>query len=87
MSERTRIKLKIQIMLLGQLMRFLNWHNKRWDRYFEMKKWNKWYDTFVHVKEMEKEDRVLILTVLPYKDLEEAITWQQWTHVLTGEEF
>jgi len=79
-------KLDIQIAMLEKLKRFFDWHERRWKAYFLMKKWDRWYDTFVHMKEMDKSDRTMILSVLPYKDLEEAMTMKQWSHVINGGE-
>ena len=79
-------KLDIQIAMLGQLKRFFDWHERRWNAWFEKRKWDRWFATFEHMKEMEKTERVMILSVLPYKDLEEAMDWKQWSHVINGGE-
>ena len=69
--------LRWKILVYGQITCFFKWHNKRWDAYYEMKKFDKFHNTLVHVKTMDESDRSLILWGIPIKELKEAVVLRQ----------
>lgn len=74
----TDLKLRIQILVLGKLLEFFKWYDKRWEGYFIMKKFDKWYKTLDHIRTMDKIDRSIILISIPIKELEEAVALQKF---------
>jgi len=77
-------KLSFQIFCLHLSLRFFKWHEKRWNAYFNLKKWDKWCDAILVVRDMDKDMREIMLIGIPYKELEKAMEWKALEHVLTG---
>lgn len=79
-----KIKLEFQILYYGNVARFFKWMHKRWNARLQLIKWNKFYDTLIHMKDMDQHARNMILMIMPYDDLKFAMDWKALNHVVTG---
>lgn len=74
----------IRIRILKAFLVPTKWNAKRWKAYIIKRDFDRFYNTYHHMKTMSKEDRSIILFGLPYEELEEAITWLQLESIVTG---